>query len=625
MKTIKIKILLTQDQITLFNQYTNELEWLWNTALSNQLHNHCINWYSWAEKLQADLTKATETLTKLKPEQQQLVRNFYNHKHGEKQPKLSEANKKLVAKFEIFTRWLPFDLEGITKVPLRLGNSGYEWLSCQIATGGDYWKRDDSFNIPIKKKGEIIYIKGSKLTKGDKPWQRIATTPHTYKTFLSGKFEGREITDIMKLDNISGLNSLRAFQNLPDLTISSDYIGGTLEFFKQAWLAFLDPKRINSRKPKFKRLDTPLTTLSNNQKPPNKINSDKQTVTVTGLGEIQIIDRSWRKRLALENIITRTYMITKKPSGYYINIVVAHQLQEEKAKLSKQLPKIKKEFGEESQQYLDLLEKFKSVSEQIKLSSITHCKELSVGIDPGVSAIAATDHGALFLPNLSRERISIHIEELQSKLNKAKDINDANWKALGNKGTRPKTANEIKLQAKISRLQERGANSANSFNHKLSTRISRTYKDVCWEDTQLTNLLKQTAPQALPEGVGYAHNGASAKRGLNWILKQRCLGDLKAKTKQKVEASGNNFHDPSANYSSQTCHCCGQKGERLSQHEFICKNLECEILDKVQQADVNAARNHKKNSDFELGIVKYHTIKLQYQKTKRFKRKKLTE
>ncbi|MFM6008559.1 MAG: hypothetical protein ACKPB7_35785, partial [Sphaerospermopsis kisseleviana] len=126
-------------------------------------------------------------------------------------------------------------------------------------------------------------------------------------------------------------------------------------------------------------------------------------------------------------------------------------------------------FGEESEQYLELVSKLDHVTEEIKQSFISSSsKNLSVGIDPGVSAIASTDHGALFLPNLTRERISIHIEELQPQLNKAKDINDAKWKASGNKGTRPKTKNEIKLQAKISRLQERGANSANCFNHKLS-------------------------------------------------------------------------------------------------------------------------------------------------------------
>lgn len=624
MKTIKIKIKLSSEQAAVCDRYLDELTWLWNLALSNQLHNHCVDWYAWAAKRSADLTKATEKLEKLKPEQQQLVKDYYSTKD---KPKLSKKEQELVSKkeFEIFTRWSPFSLEGIIPVPLRLGNSAYEGLSCQIATGGNYWKRDENINIPVNTKKGVIYVKGYKLVKGDKPWQRIEIVPHKYRTFPSGKYEGRELTTLEKLDNVTGLNTLRAFQNLPDLQVSSHYIGGLLAFFKESWKAFLDPKRINSRKPKFKKDVDKIATLSNNQCAPNRIDIDKNIVTVTGLTPITIADKNWVKRLNLSQVLPRTYMITKQQSGYYINIVVAHPLQEEKSVLTNKLPKVKKEFGEDSEEYQDIKSKLKFIEQQIKQSSVLKGKNLSAGIDPGVQAVVSTDHGALFLPNLTRERISIHIEELQSRLDNAELINDKKWKSLGNKTPRIKTKNETKLQQKISRLHERGANSSNAFNHKLSTRLSRTYEHISWEDTQVTNLLKQVDPKALPEGVGYAHNGASAKRGLNWIMRQRCLGDLKAKTKQKTENRGGNFHEPPANYSSQICHCCGQKGERRSQYEFVCKNPDCKLFDVAQQADTNAARNHKQNGGFELGEVKYHNVRLVYQKPKRFKKKRLTK
>lgn len=125
MKTIKIKIKLTADQVQLCDRYLEELTWLWNLTLSNQLHNHCVTWYAWAAKLSADLDKATEKLDKLKPEQQQLVEDYYRTKD---KPKLTKKEQELVAKFDIFARWSPFSLEGIIPVPLRLGNSGYEGL-----------------------------------------------------------------------------------------------------------------------------------------------------------------------------------------------------------------------------------------------------------------------------------------------------------------------------------------------------------------------------------------------------------------------------------------------------------------------------------------------------------------
>lgn len=623
MKTIKIKIQPTADQVSTFDNLLRESEWLWNKVLSNQLHNHCVTWYDWASKLQANLEKLQDAFNNLKPEKQELVQKYYTLNTDK--PRLNESDRKLVEKFSLWSRWNKFDLAGIIPTPVRIGNSAYEGVSCQIATGGNYWKRDDNFVIQVKVKGETKHIKGTKLVNGDKPWTRIKIEPHSYRTFPSGKFAGRELTTAKSFDNMTGLNSIRSAENLPDLTIASDYVGGLLEFFEQSWKAFLDVKRIDSRKPKFKNPDTPITTVSNNQKAPNRVSPDKNTISVTNLGELKVVDKNWLYRLNLSSSVVRTYMITKSPSGYYINLVVAHPLQEDKAKLTKKLPKIKKEFGEESQEYLEIKQQLENLESKIQFAQRKNTRAYHVtGIDPGVNAVIATDHGALFMPNLQRERVSIHIEKRQSKLNKIKDINDEKWKLAGNKGTRPKTKNEVKLQSEISRLHELGSNSSNAFNHKLSTRLSRTYKIVCWEDTALNNLKKQAKPESLPEGVGYAHNGASAKRGLNWILTQRCLGDLKAKTKSKVEANGGDFKDSIPNYSSQKCHACGTKGERISQHEFMCKNPECSEFNKVQQADVNAAMNHRQNAGFDVGIVKYGTVKLQYHKAKRFK-KRLTK
>lgn len=624
MKTTKVKINLSESQIQIFDNLLKESEWLWNKVLANQLHSHCIIWYDWATKLQITLQKLDTDFDKLKPEKQQLIKDYYKLNSPDK-PRLNENDRKLVEKFSLWSRWNNFDLTGIIPTPVRIGNSAYEGISCQIATGGNRWKLDETKVIQIKVKGEIKNIKGTKLVKGDRPWTRIKIEPHTYRTFPSGKFEGRELMTAKSFDNMSGLNSIRAWENLPDLTIASDYAGGLLEFFEQSWKAFLNVKRVDSRKPKFKNADTPIITLSNNQKAPNKINVDRGTISVTNLGELLVIDKNWLERLNLDNCVVRTYMINKKPSGYYINLVVAHPLQEDKAKLTKKLPKIKKEFGEESTEYLEAKQQIVALESKISFAQQNAPRARhTVGIDPGVNTVIATDHGALFMPNLSRERVSIHTERLQSGLNKIKDINDEKWKLAGNKGTRPKTKNEITLQAKISRLHEQGSNSSNAFNHKLSTRLSRTYKIVCWEDTQLTNLRKQAKPESLPEGVGYAHNGASAKRGLNWILTQRCLGDLKAKTENKVKANDGQFKDSIPNYSSQKCHTCGVKGERISQHEFMCKNSECVEFNVVQQADVNAAQNHRQNAGFDVGVVKYGTVRLQYHKPKRFK-KRLTK
>ena len=53
-------------------------------------------------------------------------------------------------------------------------------------------------------------------------------------------------------------------------------------------------------------------------------------------------------------------------------------------------------------------------------------------------------------------------------------------------------------------------------------------------------------------------------------------------------------------YTSQRCSCCGylEKGQRVSQAEFICKNPECKNYMKILNADYNAARNISMSTSF---------------------------
>lgn len=578
MKTTKIKVKLTEEQAAKFDSYCRELTWLWNQVLKTTLHNYCLDWYKWADK---------------------------------------QSTKKN-------SDWGKFDFEGITRCPVRLGSSPYIGVSCQIAYGGNYFKRDDSVNIPYKnKKGEIVHKKGYKLVKGDKPYTLLELKEHSYPVVPSGKFEGRELKKPQDFDVLAILSELYPDKMNLASDRCSDYVGGLIKKFEASWKAFLDSKNINAKKPKFRKLEeNPVRSLINAQKPP-RVSELYGTVTVAGLGDLTIDDKSAFRRLNLTESDMRTYSIHKYPSGYYVCVTSAHSQHKLLKPLESKLNAAKKESGVESQQYLDIKRQIQTVDVAIKSANYSQNKGLSVGIDPGVSAVIATDHGALVRPNLSRERISVHIESLQSKLDSLREQNDRAWKLAGNTGKRPESKNEIKLRQKIARVHEKGSNSSKAFNHKLSTRIARTYDHVAWEDTKLLNLMKQTEAKASDEGVGYEHNGASAKRGLNWILRQRCLGDLKAQTKQKVETRGNCFYEPPANHSSQKCHNCGYKGDRPSQHEFICSNPECELHGKVQQADVNAALNHKKNAGLEVASKpKYNTPKLVRTKAVRFRSSK---
>ncbi|GAB1539106.1 hypothetical protein NUACC21_17710 [Scytonema sp. NUACC21] len=616
MKTIKIKVQLTPEQIQKYNQFLEELTWLWNKLLANQLYNHCLTWYDWAQKKSQQISEAFQSRAEHEKE------NSTSTKSTKSKRKKSKLDTSILDEFA------PFDLNGIIKCPLQFGNSAFLGAACRIAVGGNYWQKDESVKIPYKNnKNEIAYKYGYKLVQGDKPYTPIKPEAHTYRVIISKENEQRQLRQSSDFDRLTILNSMRASEGLPEITIKTDFISGIIQKdFDVAWKAFLDPNLIHRKKPKFKRDKDLVKTLINNQKPP-KVDFNKDIINIHGLGQVQIIDKHYQQRLKIDGFIPRTYALTKKPSGYYVCITIAHQLVEEKKSLEHKLPKVAKSQGKDSPEYIDTQSRIKEIDKIIAKyeRKPKHKLEraISTGIDPGVKAVIASDNGALFKPNIKRERIECRIEKLQNQLSQLRLINDAKWKETGNAGKRPQTKNEAKLQTKISRLHEKAANSTNAFNHKLSTRLSLTYNSIAWEDTQIQNLIKQCEPKLSGEYQGYEQNGATAKAGLNRSLRMRSLGDLKAKTKYKLEKLGGNFKEPPAQNSSKTCSLCGCEGERTEQHIFICKNSLCSYFDISVQADVNAARNHRKNAGLgEAPALKYQTEKLKYSRPKRFKKQK---
>ncbi|MFM2430331.1 MAG: hypothetical protein RLZZ511_1544 [Cyanobacteriota bacterium] len=626
MKTIKLKILPTPEQVQTIEQYLSELTWLWNRVLANTLHNYCLNWYAWSEKKQREVEQAKADLQNLKPQDLELVLGYYYPRDGDRPKLTTDKARKLIKKFEIFESWEPFDFDEIIRCPLVIGNSPYLGVACRIAVGGSYWKKDESLTISYKnRKGETKTKPGSKLVEGDKPYTPIAIKPHEYPSPNLGKYAGRELKRALDWDNLTLLASLREEQGLEKLNLPSDFVGGLVKDFEPAWKAFLDPKLVNRKKPLFKRAERneQVQTLSNAQNS-CKFDFENQMVQIHGVGWIRICDRSWQKRVCQVGLAPKTYKLIKRPSGWYVCVVLAHQSQAEKKALEKRLQSLKKEYGEASPEYQEATQALTAIEMAIWQDGRQRKRKtgLAVGIDPGVVSVVGTDHGALFRPNLSRERISVHIERLQNRLSQMQEANDRQWKASGNQGKRPLTKNELKLKAKIARLHERGGNSSGAFNHKLSSRLVRTYDAIAWEDTQLTNLLKQVEAKRKEDGSGYEANGAAAKRGLNWSLRQRCLGDLKMKTKAKAKRDGVDFHEPPAPQSSRLCSVCGEKGQRDEQHVFVCQNAQCESFGVKQSADVNAAMNHRLNADLGRGVVKYQPEKPDYKRAKRFRKTK---
>jgi transposase len=59
-------------------------------------------------------------------------------------------------------------------------------------------------------------------------------------------------------------------------------------------------------------------------------------------------------------------------------------------------------------------------------------------------------------------------------------------------------------------------------------------------------------------------------------------------------AARKRFEDSPAHNSSKKCHHCEEFGNRPDQESFYCLSESCKLFGIWQNADINAAKNHKK-------------------------------
>ncbi|MFN6474077.1 MAG: RNA-guided endonuclease TnpB family protein [Nostoc sp. SerVER01] len=326
--------------------------------------------------------------------------------------------------------------------------------------------------------------------------------------------------------------------------IPTKFKSGVNDALDKAWKAYSDPKH-PGRKPKFKGKYDKLKSLLNRNaggksrelKPERIPGSDNGYVHFPKLGKLYI--KGLFKRFSLDYDYGAA-RIVKEPSGYYLQVCVP----------------------------------------SVDIQLLPNNK--AVGIDPGVSAIIATDQGRLVPnPRLLNQKQK-RLRRLQRKL--ARQLKDG--------------SNSKKTKRLIARTHEKIRRTRNAFNHKLSTKLVREYGAIAIEDTKLQNMTRRPKAVLKEDGKGYEQNGAKRKAGLNRSLLDVAIGDLRAKIETKAKVWGREVERTHAPHSSQNCHCCGQKGDRRSQSEFICTNLECVAWGLVQQADTNASRNHLLNSSF---------------------------
>lgn len=433
MKSIKIKV-KPKDPIHFNNRYATiqeELTWLWNEVRNIALRNHAFTWYEWAEK---------------------------------RGP-------------EIFGK---FSLDGCIRCALNFDKSS-AWMgaSCPISTGGSYWV-DNPRKPPIPyraKSGEIKKKPAQTLRSTGERYRRIQPREHRYVSV-----NGVTLDKISKFDSKKLLTKLRADVGLPAMTAASDLIGGLLAQFEESWKAFLNVNQVFGKKPRYRKDGSQVSTFYNNQKGPKFQNG---VFLIVDKIELIPIDKNWKKRLYSTNeTIMRSYQLTKEPSGWYLCISLASPEESLKPTLKRRIGQVKKRFGEHSVAYLDAKQRVDSLLQSLEPTPIENF-EVTADIEVLTeTALLKLDGGQLFEHNKSRQRVEHHVNELKSRLSKIRATNDRKLSLEAGSEVvwyqRKPTKNEAKLAQRIKRLYERSRSSRAHFNHKLSTRLSRTYDAINW-------------------------------------------------------------------------------------------------------------------------------------------------
>ena len=131
-----------------------------------------------------------------------------------------------------------------------------------------------------------------------------------------------------------------------------------------------------------------------------------------------------------------------------------------------------------------------------------------------------------------------------------------------------------KLRA-LERLKKAERNFVNTFNQG----IAREVVNFCMRHKVGTVFMEDLS-------------GFGKDRKNDFILRNWSYYELQKLIVEKAEREGIKvIADVNTAYTSQDCHCCGKRGVRLSQAEFMCTNELCDNFDKVINADYNGALN----------------------------------
>lgn len=140
----------------------------------------------------------------------------------------------------------------------------------------------------------------------------------------------------------------------------------------------------------------------------------------------------------------------------------------------------------------------------------------------------------------------------------------------------------------LEKLREKEANWVRTKNHIFSREIIKTAIKLGAGVIHLEDL----------QNFGKDRNG-NVEDSKKFIHRNWSYFELQTLIEYKAEMEGIKIKYVNPAYTSQTCSCCGERGERNEQAVFKCLNPSCSEYMKETNADYNAARNIAKSKGFE--------------------------
>jgi putative transposase len=208
-----------------------------------------------------------------------------------------------------------------------------------------------------------------------------------------------------------------------------------------------------------------------------------------------------------------------------------------------------------------------SIQTEREVEAPAHPSKSAVGIDMGVACFAALSDGTMLMPLNSFRKHEKKLASLQRRLSRKTKFS-ANWR-------RQKT--------KISKLHKKIANVRNDFLHKATTTIGKNHALVVMEDLRVRNMSRSARGSLESPG-----RNVRAKSGLNKSILDQGWHEFRRQLGYKLTWAGGNLILIPPQYTSLTCHQCGNvdHNNRTSQSVFMCT-----ACGHTDNADHNASMN----------------------------------